>query len=75
MSASSLNRGWLYASLAFLIVALILFIILLFNYAQLAAAASTLNRTWKDPIPEVVVVALLTFLSGFSLGMYLRRGR
>ncbi|RYM40690.1 hypothetical protein EWH23_00755 [Meiothermus sp. PNK-Is4] len=45
------------------------------DYVRLSAAASTLNRTYPNPMGMVVLTMLLCLASGFFLGLGVRFGR
>jgi cell division protein FtsW (lipid II flippase) len=58
-----------------LVVAIILLVYLSVDYVRLSAAASTLNRSYPNPIGYVVLTAIVSLLSGLFFGLGLRSGR
>ncbi|MER3479172.1 MAG: hypothetical protein C4327_01440 [Meiothermus sp.] len=72
---SAFGRIPLFIGLALLVVALILLALLSVDYVRLSAAASTLNRTYPNPMGTVVLAMLLCLASGFFLGISVRLGR
>ena len=57
-----------------LLVAIALLIYLGVDYVRLSAAASTLNRSYPNPIGYVVLTAIISLLSGLFFGLGLRSG-
>ncbi|GEM86593.1 hypothetical protein [Meiothermus granaticius] len=58
-----------------LVVAIILLVYLSIDYVRLSAAASTLNRSYPNPIGYVALTMIVSLLSGLFFGLGLRSGR